>query len=65
MFGKVTVIEAERGRLYVARKTKPLRRMRNFEAEVVFRDEERLLKIITRPGVFAHRHSIPAHANCC
>lgn len=59
MFDKVTVIDAEQGRLYVGRKTGPLRRMRNFQAEVVFRDDEHLIKLATRPGVFAHRQLDP------
>ncbi len=59
MFDKVTCIDAEEGRLYLGRKTGPLRRARNFQAEVVFRDDERLIKLITRPGVFAHRQLDP------
>lgn len=59
MFDKVTCIDAENGRLYVAKKTGPLKRLRNFQAEVVFRDDERLIKIVTRPGVFAHRQLDP------
>lgn len=59
IFDKVTCIDAEKGRLYVARKTGPLKRLRNFQAEVVFRDDERLIKLVTRPGVFAHRQLDP------
>ena len=59
MFDKVTCINSDLGRVYVSRKTKPLRKVRNFQAEVVFRDEERLIKLITRPGVFAHRQLDP------
>lgn len=59
MFDKVTCIDAEKGRLYIGRKTGPLRRARSFSAEVVFRDDERLIKLITRPGVFAHRQLDP------
>lgn len=59
MFDKVTCIDADNGRLYVARKTGPLKRVRNFQAEVVFRDDDRLIKLVTRPGVFAHRQLDP------
>ena len=59
MFDKVTCIDAEQGRVYVSRKTGPLKRIRNFAAEVVFRDDERLIKIVTRPGVFSHRQLDP------
>ena len=59
MFDKVTCITAEQGRAYIARKTKPLRKVRNFQAEVVFRDDEQLIKLVTRPGVFAHRQLDP------
>lgn len=59
MFDKVTCVDALQGRLYIARKTKPLRKLRNFQAQVVFRDEEHLVKLVTRPGVFAHRQLDP------
>ncbi|MGN6547698.1 MAG: methyltransferase [Aureliella sp.] len=59
MFDKVTCIDAPQGRVYLGRKTKPLKKLRNFSAEVVFRDEENLIKLVTRPGVFAHRQLDP------
>lgn len=59
MFDKVTCIQAEQGRVYIGRKTKGLRKVRNFAAEIVFRDEEQLVKLVTRPGVFAHRSLDP------
>ncbi len=59
MFDKVTVAEHEKGRVYTARKNRPLKKVRNFEAEVVFRDGDHLIKLITRPGVFAHRQLDP------
>lgn len=59
MFDKVTCIDASQGRVYVGRKTKPLKKLRNFNAEVVFRDGEHLIKLVTRPGVFAHRQLDP------
>ncbi|MFO0079380.1 MAG: methyltransferase [Planctomycetota bacterium] len=44
-----------RGRCFRLRKEAELRRVREFSAEIVFRDRDRLLKLRTRPGVFAHR----------
>ena len=59
MFDKVTCIDAEHSRVYIGRKSKPLRKLRNFQAEVVCRDDDHLIKVITRPGVFAHRQIDP------
>lgn len=59
MFDKVTCIQAEEGRVYLGHKTRELRKIKNFAAEVVFRDEDQLIKLITRPGVFAHRSLDP------
>lgn len=44
---------------YVVEKTREPAKIRDFACEVVFRDRERLLKAITRPGVFAHRRIDP------
>lgn len=59
MFDKVTYIDAAQGRVYIGRKTRPLKKLRNFSAEVVFRDNEHLIRLVTRPGVFAHRQLDP------
>lgn len=59
MFDKVTCIDAQHSRVYIGRKSKPLRKLRNFEAEVICRDDDHLIKVITRPGVFAHRQIDP------
>jgi 16S rRNA (guanine1207-N2)-methyltransferase len=40
---------------YLAVKEKPLKRVRSFSAEIVFRDRDRLLRLVSRPGVFSHR----------
>ena len=48
-----------RGAVYRLRKESELKRVRNFRCEVVFRDRERLLKLLTRPGVFSHRQIDP------
>jgi len=45
---------------YIVQKTRPLKKLRDFSCEVVFRDRDRLLTALTRPGVFAHRRIDPA-----
>ena len=45
---------------YILQKTRPSKKVRDFTSKVVFRDGERLLTAITRPGVFAHRRIDPA-----
>ncbi|MEZ6108867.1 MAG: methyltransferase [Pirellulaceae bacterium] len=52
------------GRVYVATRPETLPRTRSFSAEVVFRDGERLVKLSTRPGVFAHRKIDAGAAPC-
>jgi 16S rRNA (guanine1207-N2)-methyltransferase len=44
---------------YVVEKTREPTRVRDFSCEVVFRDRDRLLHAVTRPGVFAHRRIDP------
>jgi 16S rRNA (guanine1207-N2)-methyltransferase len=44
---------------YVVEKTRVPGRIRDFSCRVVFRDRERLLETVTRPGVFAHRRIDP------
>ncbi len=55
LFRKVTRRSLEDGVLYLAKKTEPLRRIRNFECRFAFRDEGRLIQAVSRPGVFGHR----------
>jgi 16S rRNA G1207 methylase RsmC len=59
MFEKVSCTDAPGGRVYSCRKTRPLKKVKNFEAEIVFRDEAQLIKLVSRPGVFSHRHVDP------
>ncbi len=59
LFDKVRCIDTDTARVYVCKKTKALKRIRNFSSEFIFRDEEHLIKIQTRPGVFSHRHLDP------
>jgi 16S rRNA (guanine1207-N2)-methyltransferase len=41
--------------LYVATKTEPLKKTKNFACEFAFRDRGRLIRAFSRPGVFSHR----------
>jgi 16S rRNA G1207 methylase RsmC len=44
---------------YIVEKTHQPVRIRDFSCEFVFRDRDRLLKAVSRPGVFAHRRIDP------
>jgi len=55
LFVKVTRTPEADGVLYLATKTAPLKKVRDFSCEFAFRDRGRLLKAFTRPGVFSHR----------
>lgn len=55
LFPKVTRRVLEHGVLYLAMKTEPLRKVKDFDCEFAFRDRERLIRVISRPGVFSHR----------
>lgn len=54
-FRKVTRRPGDDGVLYLATKTEPLRKRKNYTAEFAFRDGERLIHLRTRPSVFSHR----------
>jgi 16S rRNA (guanine1207-N2)-methyltransferase len=55
LFDKVTRRPLDEGVLYLATKTAGLKKHKNFECEFAFRDQERLIKAVSRPGVFSHR----------
>jgi len=55
IFFKVTRRASENGVVYLATKTQPLRKIKNYAAEFAFRDGARLIHLRTRPGVFSHR----------
>jgi 16S rRNA G1207 methylase RsmC len=60
LFAKVTRRAVERGTLFVATKTEPLRKLKNYECRFAFRDHllesgGRLIQAVSRPGVFSHR----------
>ena len=54
-FDKVSKRQSKQGVAYVAVRTAEPAKLKNYDAEYVFRDGERLVKGVTRPGVFAHR----------
>jgi 16S rRNA (guanine1207-N2)-methyltransferase len=55
LFGKVTKRAGQGGVMYVGTRREPLKKPKNFRCEFKFRDGERLISVITRPGVFSHR----------
>lgn len=59
LFAKVTVRSYDDATVYVARKQTELRKVRDFRCEFTFRDGERVLRAVSRPGVFAHRRLDP------
>lgn len=60
MFDKVTCERRPKGCVYWARKTKPLKKVKDFHGQFAFRDDnDRLLQAFSRPGVFSHRRLDP------
>jgi 16S rRNA G1207 methylase RsmC len=59
LFSKVTVQPHDDAIVYVARKTAELRKVRDFTCQFTYRDRERLIHAVSRPGVFAHRRVDP------
>ena len=59
LFVTVTRRESPQGTLYLARRDRPLKRLRNFRCAFVFRDRDRLIHAASRPGVFSHREVDP------
>jgi 16S rRNA (guanine1207-N2)-methyltransferase len=55
MFPKVTRRPAAEGTVYLATKSEPLKKLKDYTCELAFRDGERLIHLRTRPGVFSHR----------
>jgi 16S rRNA (guanine1207-N2)-methyltransferase len=55
LFDKVTRRPSDEGVLYLATKTTHLKKRKNFDCEFAFRDQGRLIKAFSRPGVFSHR----------
>lgn len=55
LFPKVTVRALDDAIVYMSRKQAELRKVRDFRCEFTFRDRGRLLRAVSRPGVFSHR----------
>ncbi|MGQ0635346.1 MAG: class I SAM-dependent methyltransferase [Planctomycetaceae bacterium] len=55
LFSKVTRRPTEQGVLYLATKNEALRKLKEFACEFAVRDRDRLIKVVSRPGVFSHR----------
>lgn len=59
LFEKVTVQSQQHGKVYWGKKVAPLKRERDFSCQFQFRDQDRLIQAISRPGVFSHRRLDP------
>lgn len=59
MFPKVTVIASEDAVGYAIHKRAEQKRPRPLKCEFAFRDGDRLLRAVSRPGVFSHRRLDP------
>ncbi len=55
LFRKVTREPQRRGVVYWGARRGPLKRSRDFRCEFAFRDGDRLVRAVSRPGVFSHR----------
>lgn len=59
MFEKVTNIRQSDGCVYWAKKSNPLKKMKDFSCQFNFKEREHILQVYTRPGVFSHRRLDP------
>ena len=55
MFEKVTNRGDKHGRLYIGSKPIELKKLKDYSCWFAFRDGERLIEAVSRPGVFSHR----------
>lgn len=55
VFDKVERRPFTEGVLYVGTKTKPLKKLKDYSCEFAFRHDGRLIRVVSRPGVFSHR----------
>ena len=55
LFSKVTRRPLSDAVAYLATKSAPLKKHKDYACELAFRDGERLIQVRTRPGVFSHR----------
>jgi len=58
-FKKVSKHAFDDAVVYMVTKQSPLKKLKDFRNEFVFRDRDRLIKAVSRPGVFSHRHIDP------
>jgi 16S rRNA (guanine1207-N2)-methyltransferase len=58
-FDKTRMASHDDATVYVARKTEEPRKWKTYRCEFAFRDHGRLLRVVSRPGVFSHRHVDP------
>lgn len=56
LFDQVKRYPAEQGAIYQATKTKRRGKLKTVFCEFAFRDQGRLIRAASRPGVFSHRH---------
>jgi 16S rRNA (guanine1207-N2)-methyltransferase len=59
LFRKLERRSTSAGVLYIATKTEPVKKHKNFACEFAFRDVGRLIRAYSRPGVFSHRRIDP------
>jgi 16S rRNA (guanine1207-N2)-methyltransferase len=59
LFDKVSRHTSESAVVYSARKTRPLKKLKDFSSEFAFRDRGTLIRAFSRPGVFSHRRTDP------
>lgn len=55
LFGKVSHRDGTESIAYLATKSKPLKKRKDYACEFDYKDGEHLLRLRTRPGVFSHR----------
>jgi 16S rRNA (guanine1207-N2)-methyltransferase len=55
LFDRAKRTAGEHGVLYEATKTRRLGKLKDFGCEFAFRDQGRLIRAVSRPGVFSHR----------
>jgi 16S rRNA G1207 methylase RsmC len=56
LFDRVRITAMDDGVVYHSVKTSELKKRKDFTCWFAFRDDKRLLQLVTRPGVFSHRH---------
>lgn len=55
LFDRIKRIPSEHGMLYQGTKTRRLGKLKDFSCQFAFRDQGRLIRAFSRPGVFSHR----------